>query len=48
MPTLHLGDDAMNDAIAELRQASQALGDFLQKRIAVLHRQRRGGGKHDV
>jgi hypothetical protein len=31
----------MYDAIAELRQAGQALGNFLQKRIAILHCQRR-------
>jgi hypothetical protein len=38
----------MYDAIAELRQAGQALGDLLQERIAILHCQRRGGTHHDV
>jgi hypothetical protein len=31
MPPLHFSHDAMNDAVAQLREAAQALGDFLQK-----------------
>ena len=38
----------VNNAIPALRHRLQKFGNRAQKRIAVLHRERAGGGKHNV
>ena len=42
---LHLCAHAMHDAVAEMREAAQTFGDRAQKRIAILNRERAGGGE---
>jgi hypothetical protein len=45
---LHLGHDAVNDAIAEMRQRRQMFGNVFQERIAILHGERLRGSKDGV
>jgi hypothetical protein len=41
---LHFATNLKHETIAEMREAAQTFGDLSQKRIAVLHRERAGGG----
>jgi hypothetical protein len=46
--TLHFATNLKHETIAEMREAAQTFGDRAQKRIAILHLQRPGGGEHNV
>ena len=48
MRALHFATNLKHETIAEMREAAQTFGDRAQKRIAILHRERAGGGKHNV
>jgi hypothetical protein len=43
--SLHLHDDAMEGAVADLRERLQQLGDLHQERIAIVGGERRRGGE---
>jgi hypothetical protein len=45
VPALHLHDDAMQGAVAHLRERLQQLGDLHQERIAIVSGERRRGGE---
>jgi hypothetical protein len=45
VPALHLHDDAMQGAVADLRERLQQLGDLQQERIAIVGGKRRRGGE---
>jgi hypothetical protein len=45
VPALHLHDDAMQGAVANLRERLQQLGDLEQERIAIVGGERRRGGE---
>jgi hypothetical protein len=44
VPALHLCAHTVHSAVAEMRQCRQPLSNVTQKWIAVLHRERAGGG----
>jgi hypothetical protein len=44
MFVLHLCAHTVHSAVTEMREAAQTFGNLSQKRIAVLHRERAGGG----
>jgi hypothetical protein len=45
VPVLHLATNLKHETVAEMREAAQTFGDRAQKRIAILNRERAGGGE---